>query len=119
MHQSLSLKLCFLISLCKIGIKFSKNLPYCKKSSIIFPEKVISGKSWFLSKLHSLRCYICILLMIFVEEKCWILTFKVGYTILQDTLQLFDLKLEIKLDIHLVDLFCVHSASSVNLVTSC
>ena len=24
--------------------------------------------------------------MIFVERKCWILTFKIGYTFLQDTL---------------------------------
>ena len=30
--------------------------------------------------IHSLRRYICIFLMIFVERECWILTFKVGFT---------------------------------------
>ena len=39
-------------------------------------------------KITLLRCwcYICIYLIIFVKRKCWIFTFKVRYTFLQDTL---------------------------------
>ena len=52
----------FFVSLFKVGFKFSKELSYCKYSSVISPKRVINWKNWLLSKLHSLSCYIYIIL---------------------------------------------------------
>ena len=42
---------------CKVGIKFSKKVPYSKKSSIISSKKVINGKKLPMIKITLIKVF--------------------------------------------------------------